>query len=251
MMKILISVFNFQIPRDQEGVPQYEDFMCKTCSAVCSFLLLYPQIMCATGVKPGAGPNNKDKDVVEDVCPASSSGKNENVTKDISADLNSGSSSDGKNIIVEENSNTNTSGGHPTNDANPENCNTNISADQHTNNANSHVNCLLGDSPLPDGVDSKPLFLSKIWRDVLCRCDKCLDMYKQKQIGYIVDKEDSIAEYERTAKQKREENLQKQENAELNLFNNLGHVEKIEILNGLADMRTELQNFMVCSIHYP
>lgn len=71
-----------------------------------------------------------------------------------------------------------------------------------------------------------------------------LKYYEQKRVSYLIDEEDSIAEYERTAKQKREEKLQQQEGAELTFLNKLGHVEKMEILNGIADMKDEFHNFL-------
>ncbi|KAK1564970.1 hypothetical protein Q3G72_015999 [Acer saccharum] len=224
-----------EIPRDEEGEPRYEDFICKACSAVCSFLTLYPQTIWAAAVKcNGAANTNKDKDVMEDNPSACGSGKLETGTRshisptkdNVPVDANSGSSSGGKENIIGESSNAN------------------IGSDLCTKDANSHINCLLGDNQPADIIDSKPLFLSKNWRDLLCRCEKCLDMYRQKQISYLLDKEDSIAEYERTAKQKREEKLQQQEGAELTLLNKLGHVEKMEILNGIADMKDEFRTFL-------
>ena len=50
----------------------------------------------------------------------------------------------------------------------------------------------------------------------------------------------------KNAKQKREEKLQQREGAELNFFNNLGHIEKMEILNGIADFTDEFRSFLVC-----
>ncbi|XP_043715811.1 putative E3 ubiquitin-protein ligase UBR7 isoform X2 [Telopea speciosissima] len=93
----------------------------------------------------------------------------------------------------------------------------------------------------------KPLFLSKNWRDVLCRCESCIEFYTHKGIGFLIDREDSIIEYEKVAKQKREEKLHQQEGVELNFLNGLGHVQKIEILNGIADMQNELRSFLVSS----
>lgn len=92
---------------------------------------------------------------------------------------------------------------------------------------------------------SKPMFLSKNWRDGLCRCKKCQEYYSRKKIGYLLEKEDSIAEYERMAKEKRAEKLQQREGNELSLLNKLGHVEKMEILSGIADMKNEFLSFMV------
>lgn len=71
-------------------------------------------------------------------------------------------------------------------------------------------------------------------------------MYNQKQINYLLDREDTIAEYEKMAKQKREEKLQQQEGAELSFLNKLGHIEKVEILNGIADFKDEFCSFLVC-----
>ncbi|KAH7682327.1 E3 ubiquitin-protein ligase UBR7 protein [Dioscorea alata] len=107
--------------------------------------------------------------------------------------------------------------------------------------------CILGTDINTISIDMgerKPLFLSKKWRDLLCRCKTCSDFYKQKDIDYIIDSEDSLEEYEKMAKQKREENLQNQEGAELNFLDKLGHVQKIELLSGIADMKNELRSFM-------
>lgn len=108
--------------------------------------------------------------------------------------------------------------------------------------------CIIGIdlAQIPPTMDEdKPMFLYKNWRESLCACEKCSDFYAKKGIGFITDKEDSISEYERMAKQKRNENLQKQEGADLNLFNNLHHVVKIELLSAIVDMKNEFSAFLV------
>lgn len=112
----------------------------------------------------------------------------------------------------------------------------------------SQTTCVLGTNTLDDSTvkESKPIFLSKNWRDALCRCEKCVDIYNQKGISFLLDKEDTIMEYEKVAKEKREEKLQQQEGVELSLLNNMGHVQKMEILNGIADMKDEIHTFLVC-----
>ncbi|XP_011022502.1 PREDICTED: putative E3 ubiquitin-protein ligase UBR7 [Populus euphratica] len=220
-----------EIPRDEEGEPLYEDFICKTCSAVCSFLTLYPKTIRAAGGKGDATYSNaKDKDVLEDVPTACGSGNLEN---DICANNSSekDNATSGKASAVGESSWKNSG----SNDSN-----------QCTKDPNLHTTCVLGVnveviSPVSEG---KPLFLSKNWRDILCRCEKCLDMYNQKHISYLLDREDTIVEYEKMAKQKREEKLQQQEGAELSFFNKLGHIEKVEILNGIADFKDEFRSFL-------
>ncbi|KAJ6943655.1 hypothetical protein NC652_009189 [Populus alba x Populus x berolinensis] len=225
------AYFRLQIPRDEEGEPLYEDFICKTCSTVCSFLTLYPKTIRAAGGKGDATYSNaKDKDVLEDVPTACGSGKLEN---DICANNSSekDNATAGKASAVGESSWKNSG----SNDSN-----------QCTEDTNLHTTCVLGvdvevTSPVSEG---KPLFLSKNWRDILCRCEKCLDMYNQKHISYLLDREDTIVEYEKMAKQKREEKLQQQEGAELSFFNKLGHIEKVEILNGIADFKDEFRSFL-------
>ncbi|KAJ4956567.1 hypothetical protein NE237_013350 [Protea cynaroides] len=93
----------------------------------------------------------------------------------------------------------------------------------------------------------KPFFLSKNWRDLLCRCDTCIKFYTHKGVGFLIDTGDSIIEYEKVAKLKREEKLQQQEGVELNFLNGMGHVAKIEMLNGIADMQNELRSFLESS----
>ncbi|KAK8603807.1 hypothetical protein V6N13_096277 [Hibiscus sabdariffa] len=222
-----------EIPRDEEGEPLYEDFICKACSAVCSFLTLYPKTIWAAGRQPVA--DSKNKSVEEDIPPKDGVGKLDNdlcsdaVQKDhLVADTNGKSVTDEKKFVVGESSQNNHS--------------SSLSGSIGSSNAS----CVLGVDWMAASLDSesRPFFLSKNWRDALCKCDKCLDMYKEKRINYLLDKEDSIAEYEKNAKQKRDEKLQQREGAELNFFNNLGHVEKMEILNGIADFKDEFRSFL-------
>lgn len=90
-----------------------------------------------------------------------------------------------------------------------------------------------------------PFFLSKGWRDSLCLCQSCCDFYVKNKIRHLIDKDDSMEEYVEMAKQKRQENLQKQENAQKDFMNTLGHVQKIEVLNGISDIRNEISSFLV------
>ncbi|KAJ9148067.1 hypothetical protein P3X46_030162 [Hevea brasiliensis] len=226
-----------EIPRDEEGEPLYEDFICKTCSTICSFLTLYPQTRWAAGRQRGdAIVNNvKDKNGLEDISSACGSGKLENdACSQVSGEDNAVADANSDSVPVAEAS------------VIGESSEKNIGSNQNTKDGNRQTTCVLGVdtvSTLPV-LENKSLFLSKNWRDILCRCERCLDMYNQKHISYLLDKEDSIAEYEKMAKQKREEKLQQQDGDELSLFNKLGHVEKMEILNGIADFKEEFRTFL-------
>ncbi|KAK7307904.1 hypothetical protein VNO77_41368 [Canavalia gladiata] len=227
-----------EIPKDDEGEPVYEDFICKTCSDICFFLKLYPEEIWASRKQPDTAVQaSKDKGVLEDMPSTCGSEKpmgdtscNSPKIDDALATVDSESvpDSDGKGL------------------SQGDNCDSSMALNQCTKSTNLHVTCLLGvniaaASPVLHG---KPMFLSKSWRDALCKCHNCLEFYNQKQIAFLLDKEDSIAEYEKMAKQKREEKLQQQEGAELNFFNKLGHVEKVEILKGIEEMKDGLRAFL-------
>lgn len=124
---------------------------------------------------------------------------------------------------------------------------TNLLLKECTKATNAAVSCIAGVDLFasPPSVTNKPMFLSKNWRALLCRCGNCTAFYTQKGVGFLLDHEDSIVEYEKMAKQKREEKLHQEETSDASFLNGLGHVEKIEILSGISDMKNELLSFMV------
>ncbi|XP_010529637.1 PREDICTED: putative E3 ubiquitin-protein ligase UBR7 isoform X2 [Tarenaya hassleriana] len=201
-----------QIPRDEEGEPVYEDFICKLCSPICSFLALYPENLWVartetTGSADACSGKTESKETCTDARPDKLENGNE-PEKTVVGD-SSQSNDDSKSIEG-------------------------LSA------------CVIPTDPksCPHEFESKPLFLSKNWRDILCRCEKCLEMYSQRNIGYLLDVEDTIAEYEKRAKQKRSEKLERQEGETLDLLNNLDHVAKMEILHGIKDFKEEFRGLL-------
>ncbi|KAH6783427.1 PHD finger protein-like protein [Perilla frutescens var. hirtella] len=207
-----------KIPRDEDGEPLFEDFICQDCAVVCSFLAHYPQNILATNV------SGEESVVHENDPPLRSSEKLEKENCSITS--------------IEGNADAETI---------PAIAKQGVEVKECTEVAGPSSKCIIGidlarDSPTMD--KAKPMFLYKNWRESLCVCEKCSEFYAKKGIGFITDKEDSIAEYERMAKEKRNENLQKQEGAELNFLNNLDHVAKMEILSGIADMKNEFSAFL-------
>ncbi|MED6185041.1 hypothetical protein PIB30_053178 [Stylosanthes scabra] len=300
-----------EIPRDEEGEPLYEDFICKPCSEVCFILNLYPKSIWAVGKQLDATVKvSKDKGVLEDKPSTSKSEElmgdtSNNSPKvvdakdtvdiesvsggksmlqvgncDDSLDLNQcrESTSNGKSLLQGGDCNDGldlnrctenisgaknmVQGGHVnggsdlnrrteslsdgTSMLHGEQCVDSLDPNQCAESSDMKVDCLLGVdiaavSPI---LPSKAMFLSKNWRDALCKCNKCMEFYHQKRIAFLIDKEDSIAEYERVAKQKREANIEQQHGEELSLFNNLGHVEKVEILKGIQEMKDGFRSFL-------
>lgn len=216
-----------EIPRDEEGEPLYEDFICSACSAVCSFLSQYPLSIGAVGRHSDSSLDVSNKnDAPEQILSASTSVKHDDVNPHDSANVD-------LTVAI-----------HKSEGFASELPEKNSSSSKSIKDNNQTDSCVLGTSSASMIVENKPMFLSKNWRVALCRCETCIKNYKLKNISFLLDEEDSIAEYEKMAKKKREEKLLQQEGAESKLFDNLGHVEKIEILNGIADMKDEIRTFL-------
>lgn len=251
------ALINFlvQVPRDEEGEPLYEDFICQGCAVECSFLTHYAQTILVSN-------HAEDKAVVKESVASSEKIENDN-PKDADADsllakcievVDPNPIED--KAVVEQ-----SPAGIALKKIETGNCSLSTSVkvsaieDKMPIDASTESSvCALGIDLIrnqPTLENSNPMFLSKNWRDVLCRCKNCSDFYGQKGVGYLLDKEDTIAEYERKAKLKRNENMQKQEGVEQDFLNNLGHVEKIELLSGIADMKKEFSAFLVYPLSLP
>ena len=82
------------------------------------------------------------------------------------------------------------------------------------------------------------------WRDTLCKCAECLELYHENKIDFLINSKDTIKFYEECGKQKNEMNEvdeNKLLNAELSKMN---HVSKIEFLHNVNDFKEELKGFL-------
>lgn len=53
--------------------------------------------------------------------------------------------------------------------------------------------CMLkGDVPTATLEPGLPIFLTKSWRTELCRCPRCLSMYEENRISFLLDSEDTL-----------------------------------------------------------
>ncbi|XP_072966127.1 uncharacterized protein [Typha angustifolia] len=230
-----------EIPRDEEGEPFYDDFICQECAVTFSFLKFYPaSIWASSKQKCTLQVGNIDGNVhAHGSSGCIDKGKIENgvvvhktLVNDFNTDSVCGSMPNGKNYV---------NGESAQNNATFEVSKENTDGEEHDLKCSLDVDINVVSTIIEK---KEPLFLSRKWRNLLCKCRTCSGFYSQKGIGYLVDKEDSIEEYEKIAKQKRETKLQQQEGAELNFLNTLDHVQKIEILSGIADMKNEFLSFL-------
>ncbi|CAN6804368.1 hypothetical protein F2Q68_00029973 [Brassica cretica] len=200
-----------QIPRDEEGVPVYEDFICQNCSPVCSFLTLYPEKLWIAAKVDSNGSANASSDTTE-----------LNQTPTASEPVQPENSTEAEKSVLRG-------------------CSEKL-PDSETFPA---AGCAIATGLAScTEFEKKPLFVTKNWRSMLCKCEKCLEMYSERKVSYLLDAEDTIAEYENKAKEKRTEKLEKQEGEALDHFNNLDHVTKVELSHGIKDFKEGFRSLL-------
>ncbi|KAG5569035.1 hypothetical protein H5410_063945 [Solanum commersonii] len=155
------------VPRDDKREPQFEDFICQWCVTGCSFLKLYLDSIFAPVQQQTTTNFSRDKEVVEDAP----------LTVGSSKELSNGSSS------VE----TPITDNNPKEDCNEkavllgENTATNTLLNQRNTFAGPNTKCVVGLNLFEAPISlekSKLMFLSKDWREDLCRCPNCTKFYK-------------------------------------------------------------------------
>ncbi|KAL0727170.1 hypothetical protein Bca4012_023263 [Brassica carinata] len=198
-----------QIPRDEEGVPVYEDFICQNCSPLCSFLTLYPEKLWVATKVDSNGSANACSDTIESnqIPTATDPVQPENSTE--------------KSVL--------------------RGCSEKLAEPKPSSASGCAIATGLTSRP---EFEKKPLFLTKNWRNMLCKCEKCLEMYSESKVSYLLDAEDSIAEYENKAQERRTEKLEKQEGEALDRLNNLDHVSKVEIIHGIKDFKEGFRSLL-------
>ncbi|CAN8230804.1 unnamed protein product [Cochlearia groenlandica] len=190
------------IPRDEEGEPVYEDFICQNCSPICSFLTLYPEKLWVASHVDSTASANACSETIKPGKPENSTEPETFVVRKCSEKI------DDTELVLA-------------------------------------TGCPIGTelNPCPE-FEKKPLFLTKNWRNILCKCENCIEMYNQRKVSYLLDEEDTIVEYEKKAKEKRTEKLEKQEGEAIDLLNNLDHVAKVEIFHGIKDFKEEFRGLL-------
>lgn len=82
------------------------------------------------------------------------------------------------------------------------------------------------------------------WREALCRCNTCLDMYKEEKIDFLLNPNDTIKYYEDQGK-KNEETRANDENKLLDdHISKMNRVSQIEFLHSVKDFKEDLTHFL-------
>ncbi|EFA01491.1 putative E3 ubiquitin-protein ligase UBR7 [Tribolium castaneum] len=79
------------------------------------------------------------------------------------------------------------------------------------------------------------------WRNDLCTCDDCLEMYKKENVSFLIDSEDPVHLYEEKGKAKTKEVV---ETHNRNFMNSLDRVQLVEAIAGYNDLKENLAEYL-------
>lgn len=89
-----------------------------------------------------------------------------------------------------------------------------------------------------------PLFWSDCtWRSKLCRCQKCLDMYKAKDCEYLLDEKDTVQYYEAQGKVMAKDSQSPMERG-MSALNRMNRAAVVEALHGYDELKADLSEYL-------
>ncbi|UJR16056.1 hypothetical protein I4U23_002969 [Adineta vaga] len=111
---------------------------------------------------------------------------------------------------------------------------------ENNTSASNNASCILSSNK--ENNEFHTIFLRDGWRRRLCRCEQCSKLYDEMNLTPVFDDADSIQEYEKQA-------LAKSENLDgdkilADSLENLGHVQKLEVLRGINEFKKTLGDFL-------
>lgn len=89
-----------------------------------------------------------------------------------------------------------------------------------------------------------PIFWSDCsWRAKLCRCQKCLDLYKAKECDYLLDEKDTVQYYEARGRELAK-NSESPFDRGMSALNRMNRVAVAEALHGYDELKADLSDYL-------
>lgn len=93
-------------------------------------------------------------------------------------------------------------------------------------------------------ISKQPLFWSDCsWRAKLCRCEKCMIMYKTKECEYLLDDKDTVQYYEAQGKELAKNNESRYERG-MSALNRMNRAAVVEALHGYDELKANLSDYL-------
>lgn len=98
--------------------------------------------------------------------------------------------------------------------------------------------------PAPEEYPSDAaIFWDDDWRDNLCKCPKCLELYKEEKVEFLIDPEDPVQKYEEIGLQRNRSAITP-EQREIEALSTLGRTQQVEMITGYNRFRDKLKEFL-------
>lgn len=97
------------------------------------------------------------------------------------------------------------------------------------------------------GTGTGATFWSQGWRSSLCRCDKCIKLYAEKNCSFLMDEEDTVHFYEEEGRRRtRCESSCSTSSMErgMEAFGQMPRMQQVEMMHGYNDLKTALAEFL-------
>lgn len=82
------------------------------------------------------------------------------------------------------------------------------------------------------------------WRNKLCRCTSCLEMYKKNEVEFLLDDEDTVHAYQEKGRAKAAENPVSLQDETMRAISGLDRVQQIEAALAYNKLKTKLTEFL-------
>ncbi|XP_065159058.1 putative E3 ubiquitin-protein ligase UBR7 [Atheta coriaria] len=95
--------------------------------------------------------------------------------------------------------------------------------------------------------ESQPrtLFMKELkWRNNLCKCDACLALYKQHNVEYLLDMEDTVEFYENKGKERLQDAKKRAIEAEQNMLKSMPRAPLLNAIAGFNDFKEQLSDYL-------
>ncbi|XP_003739598.1 putative E3 ubiquitin-protein ligase UBR7 [Galendromus occidentalis] len=102
------------------------------------------------------------------------------------------------------------------------------------------AHCIFSRLPEPESVPETGAVWPTSWRRILCRCEGCTSLYETEKLSFLPSPDDTMRAYEKRGEKKREG----APDPLMNALNGLGHVQKIEMIDGYNNLKNCLGDFL-------
>ncbi|KAL9953083.1 hypothetical protein ACROYT_G040443 [Oculina patagonica] len=91
-------------------------------------------------------------------------------------------------------------------------------------------------------IDNKASYWHTGWRSNLCKCEKCMSLYKSLDVLYLTDDSDTMVAYEQRGREKRPSASSYESG--MQALQNMGRIPQVEVMHEYNDMKSELTEYL-------